>query len=282
MKKRFATLLMMLCLLAALAVPAYAADEAYVFETTGVMLDAEGIARLEQQCADAADAYGCGIYIVTLYDFSEYHPDPFEAAQVIYRSMDFGVGENKNGIMLMLSLSERDYALICYGDIANSVFTDRMQIAIEEDFLDNFGANDWDGGLTDFVENSISALAGFDGEIGESYDGYYENGVYYEPTFGSRLVYVVSEYWYIIGAVSLIVALVVCLILKSGMKTARKATHAGNYISENGVKLSVRQDTFTHTTRQVIHHESNNSGGSGGGGRTSVGSSGFSGRSGKF
>lgn len=282
MKKRVVTLLMMLCLLVVLAVPAYAADNTYVFETTGVLLDGEEIARLEQRCAEAAASYGCGIYIVTLNDFSEYHPDPFEAAQVIYRGMDFGVGENKNGIMLMLSMSERDYALICYGDIANSVFTDRTQIAIEDDFLDDFSVNDWEGGLTDFVENSTYALASFDGEIGESYEGYYEDGVYYEPNFLSRLLYVVSEFGIVIGAVSLVVALAACLIMKAGMKTARKATHAGDYIPRGGVALSVRQDLFTHTTRQVIHHESNKSGGGGGGGHTSVGSGGFSGRSGKF
>lgn len=280
MKKKMMTLLMTLCLLVILAVPAYAADNAYVFETTGALLDGEEIDRLEQQCVEAAANYGCGIYIVTLYDFSEYHPDPFEAAQVIYRGMDFGVGENKNGIMLMLSLSERDYALICYGDIANSVFTDRMQIAIEDDFLDDFSADDWEGGLTDFVENSVEALAGFDGEIGESYEGYYEDGVYYEPTFGSRLLYVVSEFGIVIAAISLVIALAVCLLMKAGMKTARKAERAEGYIPKGGLDLSVRQDLFTHTTRQVIHHESNQN--SGGGGHTSVGSGGFSGRSGKF
>ena len=136
------------------------------------------------------------------------------------------------------------------------------------------------GGLTDFVENSAEALASFDGAIGESYEGYYEDGVYYEPTFVSRLLYVVSEFGIVIGAVSPVVALAACLIMKAGMKTARKATRAGDYIPKGGVSLSVRQDLFTHTTRQVIHHESNHN--SGGGGHTSVGSGGFSGRSGKF
>lgn len=282
MKKRFVTLLVMLCLLTSLTVPVFATDNTYVFETTGALLSSEEVARLEQQCVDAAAAYGCGIYVVTLNDFSEYHADPYEAAQVIYRGMDFGVGENKNGIMLMLSMSERDYALICYGDIANSVFTDSRQGVIIDDFLDDFSVNDWEGGLTDFVENSVYALANFDGTIGESYDGYYDNGVYYEETPVNRVWYVVSQFGLAIGGISLVVALVVCLIMKNGMKTARIATRAGEYIPKGGVKLTVRQDIFTHTTRQVIHHERNNSSGGGGGGHTSVGGGGFSGRSGKF
>lgn len=280
MKKRLMTLLVMLCLLVSLTAPVYAAEHAYVFDIIGLLNVGEA-AELEQQCADAAAEYDCGIYVVLLNDFSEYHADPFQAAQVIYRGMDFGVGENKNGIMLMLSLSERDYALICYGDIANSVFTDRMQIAIEDDFLDDFAVNDWEGGLRDYVENSVYALANYNGEIGESYDGYYENGVYYEETALARLRYVVSEFGLAIGGISLVIALAVCLIMKNGMKTARVATLAGEYIPKGGLSLSVRQDVFTHTTRQVIHHERDHGNG-GGGGHTSVGSGGFSGRSGKF
>ena len=86
----------------------------------GMMLTDGEILELEQQCAYAADNYGCGIYVVTLDDFSYYDPDPLLAAEEIYRSMEFGVGENKNGILLMLSMTERDFAMVAYGDIANS------------------------------------------------------------------------------------------------------------------------------------------------------------------
>ena len=281
MKKGIVTLSLVLCLLMSLMVPVCAAAGGYVYETTGSLLNSDEAARLEQQCAEAAADYDCGIYIVVLADCTEYAPDPYEAAQVIYRSMDFGVGENKNGIMLMLSMAERDYALICYGDIANSVFTDRVQERIADGFLDDLSVNDWEGGFSDFVSDSAYALAHFDGTIGESYDGYYEDGVYYEETAGNRLWYVLSGYGWAIVLISPVIALVVCLIMKSGMKTAKIATRAGDYIPQGGVELRVRQDVFTHTTRQVIHHERQSSGG-GGGGHTSVGSGGFSGRSGKF
>jgi len=281
MKKRIVTLLALVCLMMSLMLPVYAAEGAYIYEPTYVLVSEAEAAELNRQCAEAAAAYDCGIYAVVIMDHTEYHNDPYDAAQVIYRDMDFGVGENKNGILLMLSMAERDYALVCYGDIANSVFTDRTQEAIADGFLDDFAVNNWSGGLSDYVSDCVYALESFDGTIGESYDGYYEEGVYYPETVGSRLQSVLSGYGWAIGLVSLVIALVACLVMKSSMKTAKIATRAGEYIPQGGVDLRVRQDVFTHTTRQVIHHERNESSGGGGGG-TSVRSSGFSGRSGKF
>lgn len=283
MKKRVVTLLLLVCLAVCMGLPVYAADNAYIFETTGVLLDGEELFELEQQCAAAADSYGCGIYVVTLNDFSYYHTDPLYAAEEIYRSMDFGIGENRNGILLMLSMSERDYALVAYGDIANSVFTDRMQDRIIDDFLDDFAVNDWEEGLTDFVENSAYALATFDGTVGEAYSGYYEDGEYHDGITFTHTQYLSGMFATVILPVSLVIALVVCLIMKGQMKTNRIAHTAEAYIPAGGVKLKVRSDNFTHTTTQkIIHSSDDDSSGSFGGGHTTVRSSGFSGRSGKF
>ena len=280
MKKGLAVLLAMVCLLMCLTVSVSADGTQYIYEETGALLTAEEILTLEQVCAETAEAYGCGVYVVTLNDYTKYHSDPYEAAKVIYRNKSFGVGENKSGILLMLSMSERDYALVCYGDIGNSVFTDNMQDYIEDAFLEPLSVDDWYGGLASYVYSCARALESFDGNIGDAYPGYYENGVYYVD-MNLRLQYVFRLYAPIIIGVSLILALVVCLIMKSRMKTAKIATCAEGYIPMGGVDLRVMESDLIRTTRRVIHHSSDDDDSSFGGG-TSIDSSGFSGRSGKF
>lgn len=281
MRKGFAVLLAMLCLLMCLTVSVSAEGTQYIYEETGALLTEEEILSLEQFCAETAEIYGCGIYVLTLNDYTKYHSDPYEAAEVIYRNKGFGVGENKNGILLMLSMSERDYALVCYGDIGNSVFTDSMQDYIEDAFLEPLAVNDWYGGLATYVYCCARALESFDGNIGEAYPGYYENGEYYVD-MGLRLQYVYRLYAPIIIGISLVIALVVCLIMKSRMKTAKIASRAEGYIPMGGVDLRVLDSEHIRTTRRVIHHGDDDNNSSFGGGHTSVRSSGFSGRSGKF
>ena len=52
-----------------------------------------------------------------------------------------------------------------------------------------------------------------------------------------------------------IVAAIVCFVLYSGMKSVHTATSAGRYIKEGSFGLSKREDRYTHTTQQVIHHQ---------------------------
>ena len=110
-------------------------------------------------------------------------------------------------------------------------------------------------------------------QYGDAYNGYYDPGV---PDVVVRVNSIEPEIWLAVLGGSMAVALIVCLVMKAGMRTARKATHADAYIPRGGVDLRIKQDLFTHTSTHVIHHpKSNSNGGSSGGG-------GFRGHSGKF
>lgn len=64
--------------------------------------------------------------------------------------------------------------------------------------------------------------------------------------------------------VPLLIALSVCMIFRSQMKTARTATTAGNYIPADSFHLSLERDQYTHTTteRQKIEKQNSASGSS--------------------
>jgi uncharacterized membrane protein YgcG len=183
----------------------------------------------------------------------------------------------QDGILLMLSMIERDYSLITYGEYAEAVFTDDVMWDMEDHFLHYFGQNEWYYGFSYYISDAISALVDFNmaaqEQYGDTYNGYYDPGV---PEVVVRVNSVEPEIWLAVLGGSMAVALIVCLVMKAGMRTARKATHADAYIPRGGVDLRIKQDLFTHTTTHVIHHpKSNSSGGSSGGG-------GFRGHSGKF
>ena len=242
--------------------------------------------------AAAAQQYGCGLYILTVQDYTEYAAagsDPFDFAMSVYSRYDLGVGEERNGLLLVLSMEDRDYAICAYGNGAHTAFTDYGKEQLEAEFLDNFAADDWYGGFSDYLAYGTEYLRlaaagtpvdwvddGSDWADGDSPwavdgSGYYREG----PTTLQCFLFI-----FLIPAG---IALVVCLILKGKMKTAREQVNANEYIRPNGMTLLQRIDQYTHTTETRVRIESQQSSGGGGHhGGTTINSSGFSGHSGKF
>ena len=123
----------------------------YVWDTAAIMTEAEQN-ELQARAAEIAEKHRCACYIVTVGDYRDYSGDsPYEAAKSIWNDMDFGYGDGKDGEMLMLSMDDRDFAIIAHGDYGNAVFTDYGKEKLDEVYLDNFRDNDWYGGFSDYL-----------------------------------------------------------------------------------------------------------------------------------
>ncbi len=82
--------------------------------------------------------------------------------------------------------------------------------------------------------------------------------------------------WLVVIFVPLLTALVVCLVMKGKMKSARLQTQADAYITQDSLRLTRQDDRYITTTQTRVKIETVKSGG------TSVNSGGFSHSSGKF
>ncbi len=265
MRRRF-FLCVLLCLaLALFAAPFACADSLYVGDAAG-LLTAEERTRLESDCAAVAEAHGCGVYIVTVPDYTAYGDSVESAAEAIYNGSALGVGEERNGILLLLSMAERDYDLAAYGSFANASFTDYGKELLADSFLDNFRRDDWYGGFSDFVREAANYMEYAESGSPVDVSGARSGGM----SRGQKLL--------IIVLVPCLIALVVCVIFRAQMKTAKKQTRAGNYVAEDGVNMRIVRDLFTHRTQtvQVIQRSR------GGHGGTIINAGGFSHHSGKF
>ena len=99
----------------------------YVTDTVGLLTQEEQ-RELETTAAQLAERYGCGVYVIIVDDYTDYtNGSTRDFAKETYINYDLGVGEDKNGILLVLSISDRDYYLLTKGDIANAAFTDYGQ-----------------------------------------------------------------------------------------------------------------------------------------------------------
>ena len=265
-KKSILSLLLALCLVLSLGGAALASNQItmpYVTDAAGLLTNEEVMA-LEAQAEQITENYGCAPYILVVEDFRVYEDtyDVREAGMNLYERWGLGYGPEKNGLLLMLSMAERDYALVTNGSVTHQAFTDYGQEALREQFLDNFHNDDWAGGFRDYLDGCAWLLE--QAKNGTPYD------VDTAPQGFNPLIIVIP----------LALAAAVCVVFVLQMKTANLKTEAGDYMVQNGTNMRVVQDIFTHrtVTRQVIEQNENK----GGGGGTTINSRGFSGRSGKF
>lgn len=155
MKKKITCLLLALLCVFTFAVSVFAAEsepQLYHVTDTALILSDEEDYRLEEMAQTVSAKYGVGVYIVTVNGYREVDPTGvFETTYGIYHEYTMGAGDGRDGIMLLLSMAERDYALFCYGEDTAYAFSEYGQEQLEKVFLDNFEDNDWYGGFEDYI-----------------------------------------------------------------------------------------------------------------------------------
>ena len=277
MKRRLACIVLAALLLLGLCCTAFA-EEA---DTTGPQLwnitDTVGLLTsdedqsLEERAEEISAQYGVGVYLLILEDYSEYYDDPYETAYQFYHGYTLGEGEDRDGVILMLSMSNRKYATFFYGPKAEYAFDAYGQELMEEEFLDDFRDDDWYDGFEDYLEVCDEYLA-----RAEAGDPVRRDDSSAGGSDGSGIGTTIL----VCLGISAVIAMIVCLILRGKMKSVRKGTHADAYVA-GSLNLTASRDQYTHTTetRTKIEHESSDSGG---GGSSACSGGGGSGRSGSF
>jgi len=282
MKKKFLILFALLSLCLAFAAPVSAAEaEPISADITDNMFhedfkiwdDAELLTEgqwreLNAMAVDITNKYQCDVRIVTLKDMGT--NDAYEFAKDVYRKNGFGYGAEQSGILLMLSMLDRDYALVAYG-FGNVAFTDHGKaVMLDDHILPALKNDEYYKAFLAYLNKSAAYLdmarngTPFDVDTDEDYLNRQARG-----SFATKLA--------LNTIIPVVVALIVCLVFRSQMKTARKQRAAANYVPEGGFVLTGSSDTYLYSTEVVTQRSDSSSGGG-----TTVDSGGFSGSSGKF
>lgn len=255
----------------------------YVLDTADTLLDDE-LRTLEGMAKTVSEAGECGVYILTVNDTGE--SDVFTYATQAYDELQRGYGDGRDGVMLVLSMAERDYALIAYGDFGNAAFTDYGKDALSEEFLDNFAADDWYGGFYDYIAESEKLIS--QARSGKPVDIYASGAPEAAAAAQAETEYVQERGFFptlldnMLAAlpIAAVAALVICFIMWRCSRSAVKGGSANEYLIRDSISITKKADRFTHSTQTRTLIESSSSSSSGGG--TKVNSQGFSGKSGKF
>ena len=257
MKKLWITLALCLALCLSFSVAACAEEAAqtgtvYVMDEAGLLTAAE-LETLNATAESISEQYSFGVYIVVVDNYRDYYSGQLsQFTQHIFRSNDLGYGEKKDGLILVLSMSDRDYDLWGHGPEAIYAFTEYGLNSLEAKFLPYFRENNWYGGFSAYLRGAEELLIAAANGTPVSYE---------MPLLYKVLLSV---------APASLIGFIVCGTFKGQMKTAKEKETAEDYLVNGSVHLRVKEDQFLHTTRTVRVIESSSGGhGGGSGGGTS-------------
>ena len=194
---------------------------------------------------------------------------PMDYADDFYDYNGYGFGENRDGVLLLVSMEDRDWWISTTG-YGITVFTDAGIEYISEKFLPDLSDGNYADAFTTYAELCDEFIT--QARTGEPYD---TNNLPKEPfnVFTSLLISL---------AVGILVSLIVTGKMKGKLKTVRMQPAAEEYVRKGSMLVTESSDLFlySHVDRRAKSKDND----SGGGSSTHTSSSGSShgGGGGKF
>ena len=279
MKRKFICFLLTALLLFSLTLTASASENLRRVIDNADLLDITEESAHEETIRLLRERYNMDVVILTVDSLGGKRPQEYAADY--YDENGYGCGEEKSGLLLLISMEERDWYISTCGN-AIYALTDYGIQRLGEELVSGF-ALDYDAGFRMFL-NALpeyfdawekgAPIDGYADYSGDYYHGDREEVLYYEEPFTPSI-----GLSFILG---IIVAGISVLIMRFGMNTKRPQRSAAGYMQENSYRMYQHQDLFLYSNVSKVRRQENKPSGGGSSVHRSSGGSRHGGGGGKF
>lgn len=280
MRKVIVAFALLLCVLAipmaAYAAPVPTVDPSQkVVDYANLLTDEEEF-ELTQAILNSTAQCGMDMVLVTTED--DLGKRPYEYAEEFFENNGYGVGGEKDGVLLYINMDTRDVYFAACGH-ATAIYSGQIQNYILDNVTPYLSDGRYYEAFTAFIDDSRSyALSMTQEEIIQRYGAITEELDRIEAEKFNLTPLMAA------GIAVPVAVLFVLILLGLHNKSMSKKPGIHTYLNQGGFKLIRVEDQFlhTHTSRVAKPQNNNNSGGGGGGIHRSSGGSTFSGSGRKF
>lgn len=198
------------------------AEERFLYDDADLLTDSEE-ATLVQKLEDVSHTYNTQLVIATLPALNNGNIDDF--VEYLYDSMNFGYGETREGVLLLICMAPREYRILSNGQAGVAIGPDQIDTLC--DFMDMYLPNG----------HYVAAFNSFADQCGEMLE-YYDGGSPFQ--IGKNLA--------ISLVIGLAAGLIVAFILKGQLKSVRKQDRAHLYVKQGSMQVNVSRDIFLYRT----------------------------------
>ncbi|MCR5149654.1 MAG: TPM domain-containing protein [Clostridiales bacterium] len=226
----------------------------------GNLLTSSEQAHVLSVLSEKSEELNVSIAVLTQYSLGQYSPEVY--ADDFYDYNGYGKGENRDGILLLVSMEYRDYHITTCGSCVD-LFGEAEFEELDDAFLSYLGDGDY-----------CEAFEAFASEV----ETIILNGGAVKAHKNALKVFLIC-----LVVCSAVSTVIVILISKSSSKPVRYASNAADYHVPGGLNLTNTRDIFLYknVTKHYNPPSDSSSGGSGHSHTSSSGSS-HGGHGGKF
>ncbi|MCQ2508135.1 MAG: TPM domain-containing protein [Dorea sp.] len=243
-KLALASLLFMICSLILPGLTVKAADNYPKIIDQAMLLTYSQTEELTKVLDQLSQKHKSDVTIVTLNSINGM--DSEDAAWSVYQEAGFGQGQNADGVILLISMEERDWAIVASG-ASQEAFNEDAREHIADVILSNLSAG-----------NYYDAFAEY-GNLCDEMFTLAEEGKPYKKPFALGFSLLISLITGLIGGGGTVGA------MKGNLKSVHRKTAAGQYISKNSFELTESRDRFLYRTVTRRARPKDNNSGRGGG-----------------
>ena len=248
-KKCIWTILFALILCAATAIPALAAsDLPRLVDAADLLSDSEE-STLLAKLNEISERQQADIVVVTVDTLDG--KTPMEYADDFYDYNGYGFGADKDGVLLLVSMEDRDWWMSTTG-YGITAITDAGIEYISDKFLSDLSDGDYAEAFTTYAGLCDDFFT--QAKEGEPYD---VGNLPKEPFKPVKSLLIAL-------GIGFVIALTVTGVMKGKLKTVRFRSSADSYIKTNSMHVTQSRDLFlyTHVDRRERPKETSSSGGS--------------------
>lgn len=242
MKKRIISLVLtfMMCML--LCVNAFAETWPRIVDSADILTNQEE-AEIVSVLDSISQQYQMDVTIITIPTLQG--ADVVEAADYYYEYCDYGFGAGHDGMLLLISMEERDWYISTEGRAINAI-DDFALDYIKNAMVPSLSSGNYRDGFLAYAKSS-----------GEMFDRL-NNPDLYKPAFPLMTRLVTGL------VIGFIIALIVTSVMKGKLKSVYAEHKADNYIRNNSMHVTRSRELFLYSHVNRVAKSSDNNGSRGG------------------
>ena len=249
-KKRILTVLFALILCMVVVIPTFAAsDLPRLVDNADLLTDSEE-STLLSKLNEISERQQTDVVVVTADTLDG--KTPMDYADDFYDYNGYGFGADKDGVLLLVSLEDRDWWMSTTG-YGITAITDAGIEYISEKFLSDLSDGDYADAFTTYAE------------LCDDFFTQARSGQPYDTGHMPKQPFNIARNLLIALIVGFVIALIATGVMKGKLKTVRFQSDADRYVRTNSMQVTERRDLFlyTHVDRHPRPKETS-SGSSGG------------------